>query len=147
MRVNEILKTKGSSVITVDAQAHLVDAARLMTRHNVGALVALAHGGHLYGVLSEREIVTATALGHNAHDLLVENVMLVAPPTVTPTDTVVDAMQLMTTKRVRHLPVINDRMVVGLISIGDLVKARLSEKITENMVLQDIARWSAASVA
>jgi CBS domain-containing protein len=147
MRIDEILKTKGSSVITVDAGAHLVDAARLMARHNVGALVVLVRGGHLYGVLSEREIVTAIALRRNINDLLVENVMLVGPPTVTPTDTVVDAMQLMTVKRVRHLPVIHDRMVVGLISIGDVVKARLSEKITENLVLQDIARWAAAGVA
>jgi len=146
MLVEEILTTKGSSVVTVDAEAHLVDAARLMTRHNVGALVVLAHGGHLYGVLSEREIVAAMAMRPNAHDLLVEHVMLVGPPTVTPTDTIVDAMHLMTVRRVRHLPVITSRMVVGLISIGDVVKARLSEKITENLVLQDIAR-TAASLA
>ena len=147
MRVEEILKTKGSSVFTVDAEAHLVDATRLMTRHSVGALVVLAHGGHLYGVLSEREIVTAMALRPNVRDLLVEQVMLVEPPTVTPTDTIVDAMHLMTMRRVRHLPVINNRMLVGLISIGDVVKARLSEKIAENLVLQDIARWTAASIA
>ena len=147
MRVEEILKTKGSSVFTVDAEAHLVDATRLMTRHSVGALVVLAHGGHLYGVLSEREIVTAMALRPNVRDLLVEHVMLVEPPTVTPTDTIVDAMHLMTMMRVRHLPVNNNRMLVGLISIGDVVKARLSEKIAENLVLQDIARWTAASIA
>jgi CBS domain-containing protein len=147
MRVEEILKTKGSSVFTVDAEAHLVDAARLMTRHNVGALVVLAHGGHLYGVLSEREIVTAMALRPDVRDLLVEQVMLVEPPTVTPTDTIADAMHLMTMMRVRHLPVINNHMLVGLISIGDVVKARLSEKVAENLVLQDIARLKAASIA
>jgi CBS domain-containing protein len=146
MRVEQILKTKGSSVVTVDAKAPLVDAARLMARHKVGALVVLVHGGHLHGVLSEREIVAAMALRPNAHELLVEQVMLVRPPTVTPTDTVVDAMHLITAMRVRHLPVINKGMVVGLISIGDVVKARLSEKITENLVLQDITRWTAASL-
>jgi len=99
-------------------------------------------------VVSEREIVGALGdRGAAALDLRVSDLMLADRPTVAPTDTVRDAMTIMTERRVRHLPVVSEGSVVGLISIGDTVKARLSEKITENLVLQDIARWPAPKVA
>ena len=119
-----------------------------MRERTVGALVVVSPAGQLEGVVSEREIVGALAQrAEAALDLRVSDLMLADRPTLAPTDTVRDAMTIMTERRVRHLPVVSEGAVVGLVSIGDTVKARLSEKITENLVLQDIARWPAAPVA
>ena len=148
MRVSELIRVKGRAVITVVGTARLREAARIMQDQIVGALVVVTHDGQLVGVISEREIVGAVAQrAEAALDLRVSDLMLPNRPTVAPTDTVRDAMTIMTERRVRHLPVISEGSVVGLVSIGDTVKARLSEKITENLVLQDIARWPAATVA
>jgi CBS domain-containing protein len=148
VRVAELISVKGSVVITVVGALRLRDAARVMQERAVGALVVVTPAGKLEGVVSEREIVGALAQrAEAALDLRMSDLMLPDRPTVAPTDTVRDAMTIMTERRVRHLPVVSDGSVVGLVSIGDTVKARLSEKITENLVLQDIARWPAATVA
>lgn len=148
MRVSELIRVKGHAVITVVGTARLREAARIMQDQIVGALVVVTPDGQLVGVISEREIVGAVAQrAEAALDLRVSDLVLPNRPTVAPTDTIRDAMTIMTERRVRHLPVISEGSVVGLVSIGDTVKARLSEKITENLVLQDIARWPAATVA
>jgi CBS domain-containing protein len=148
MRVQDIIKTKGDAVITVAETIRVQQAVLVMRERAIGALVVTTLGGLLKGVISEREIVMALARhGRAALDLRVSDLMLSDCPAVTPTDSVRDAMTIMTEQRVRHLPVVLGYSVVGLISIGDTVKARLSEKIAENLVLQDIARWPAASVA
>jgi CBS domain-containing protein len=148
MRVEELIGVKGSAVITVVGAVRLREAARIMRQLTVGALVVVTPGGQLEGVISEREIVGALALhGEAAPHLRVSDLMLPDRPTVAPTDTVRDAMTIMTERRVRHLPVVSEGSVVGLVSIGDTVKARLTEKITENLVLQDIARWPVPRVA
>ena len=148
MRVEELIGVKGSAVITVVGAARLREAARIMQRLAVGALVVVTPAGQLEGVVSEREIVGALAeRGAAALDLRVSDLMLADRPTVAPTDTVRNAMTIMTERRVRHLPVVSEGSVVGLVSIGDTVKARLTEKITENLVLQDIARWPVPRVA
>lgn len=135
-------------MITVAATIRVIQAAQVMQRRAIGALVVVGSDGQLLGTLSEREIVGALARrGKAALDLRVADLMLRTPPAVAPTDGVREAMQIMTERRVRHLPVILDRSVVGLISIGDTVKARLSEKMAENSVLQDIARWSTPAVS
>jgi CBS domain-containing protein len=148
MRVADLITVKGSAVITVVGTLRLRDAARVMQERTVGALVVVTPAGQLEGVISEREIVGAIAQrAEAALDLRMSDLMLPDRPTVAPSDTVRDAMTIMTERRVRHLPVISEGSVVGLVSIGDTVKARLSEKITENLVLQDIARWPAATMA
>jgi CBS domain-containing protein len=148
MRVQDVIETKGATVITVAETARIDHAVRVMREQAIGALVVVTSNGQLRGVISEREIVVALAHhGKAALDLPAGNLILPGCPAVAPTDTVRDAMTIMTEHRVRHLPVISDRSVVGLISIGDTVKARLSEKIAENFVLQDIARWPAALMA
>jgi CBS domain-containing protein len=142
MRVEDIIGSKSSIVVTVTEDAYLDDAARIMKNHGIGALIVVTPAGQLHGVVSEREIVMAFAQhGRWAADIRVRDVMLVDGPVVAPADRVIDAMKIMTEQRVRHLPVVVERAVVGLISIGDVVKARLSEKIAENLVLQDMARW------
>jgi len=148
MRVQDLIKTKGEVVIAVAETVLIKDAVEIMHKEHIGALVVLAPGNQLRGVLSEREIIVALAEhGALALDLHASDLMLRDRPVVGPSDSVRDAMAMMTERRARHLPVLIDEAVVGLISIGDTVKARLSEKIAENLVLQDIARWPAASVA
>jgi CBS domain-containing protein len=148
MRVQDVVKTKGDDVITVAETVIVKQAVRVMQARAIGALVVLASSGQLKGVISEREIIVALGRhGKAALDLRASDVMLPDCPSVAPTDSVRDAMTIMTEQRVRHLPVVLGGSVVGLISIGDTVKARLSEKIAENLVLQDIARWPASSVA
>jgi CBS domain-containing protein len=142
MRVEDIMRSKGRVVITVTEDAYLHDAARIMKDRGIGALIVVTPAGELHKVMSEREIVLAFAYyGHAAPEVRVHQVMLTDGPVVAPADRVVDAMKIMTERRVRHLPVVVERVVVGLISIGDVVKARLTEKIAENLVLQDMARW------
>ena len=148
MRVQDVVKTKGDAVITVAETIRIIQAVQVMQRRGIGALVVVASDGQLRGILSEREVIEALARrGKAALDLRAADLMLRNPPTVAPADGVREAMQIMTERRARHLPVILDRSVVGLISIGDAVKARLSEKTAENLVLQDIARWPVATVS
>jgi len=148
MRVQDVIKTKGHDVIKVVETIKVAQAVRVMQERAIGALVVVAPGGELKGVISEREIVAALARhGKAALQLRASEVMLADCPVVTPMDSVHDAMAIMTAQRVRHLPVMMNASVIGLISIGDTVKARLSEKIAENLVLRDIARWPNASVA
>jgi len=148
MRVQDVIKTKGQDVIKVVETVSIERAVHVMRDRAIGALVVVASDGALKGVLSEREIVAALAQhGKAALRLRASDVMLSNPPAVEPVDSVHDAMAIMTEQRVRHLPVITNASVVGLISIGDTVKARLAEKIAENIVLQDIARWPNASLA
>jgi CBS domain-containing protein len=92
--------------------------------------------------MSEREIVVALAqCGKCALELNVRELTMLGGPVVSPAQSVADAMQIMTERRARHLPVVDNGAVVGLISIGDLVKARLGETISEDVVLHEIAEW------
>lgn len=148
MRVQDLIQIKGDGVIAAVETTRTRDAARVMHDRHVGALVVITAAGALKGVLSEREIVVAVAEdGRDALEYPIADLMLANRPTVSPTDSVRDAMRIMTEQRVRHLPVLSDGRVVGLISLGDTVKARLTEKIAENEVLQDMARWPAPAVA
>jgi CBS domain-containing protein len=148
MLVQDIIKTKGSEVIGVLEDASVMDAVRMMQARRIGALVVLAPDGRLKGIMSERELVSALAQdGARALNRPVRDLTMYAGPVVAPTDSVADVMKIMTERRARHLPVVSGSSVVGLISIGDAVKARLCEKITENAVLQDIARRPRSLVA
>ncbi|HTV28813.1 MAG TPA: CBS domain-containing protein [Xanthobacteraceae bacterium] len=148
MRVQDVIKSKGNEVITVLEDASIMEAVQIMQRRCIGALVVTTTDGRLRGVMSEREVVAEVARhGTKALDKRVRDLTLFAGPVVAPGDSVGDAMKIMTERRARHLPVVSGRSVIGLISIGDAVKARLFEKIAENAVLQDIARWPRAAVA
>ncbi|HXU99158.1 MAG TPA: CBS domain-containing protein [Caulobacteraceae bacterium] len=148
MRVQDVIKTKGAAVITVADTIRVDQAVRVMQEQAIGALVVVASDGRLRGVISEREVILALARhGKAALDLAAGRLLLAACPAVAPDDTVRDAMAIMTERRVRHLPVISNHSIVGLISLGDTVKARLTEKIAENLVLRDMARWPAAAAA
>lgn len=157
VRIADLLRQKGELVRSVDRFATVRDAIQLMAAHNVGALLvfeqalldmvnkgtALLGGDALLGIVSEREIMFSLAKrGAAVLGYKVAEIMVVDVPIVLPADSIQHAMAVMTHARVRHLPVIDDGKVAGLISIGDMVKSRLDEKIEENAVLQDLARLS-----
>ena len=139
--VAEVLNRKGHSVAATLPSESVATAARLLTEKRIGALVVRDRRGKLAGILSERDIVRAVATqGADALDLAVEELMTKEVKTCRPTDTVKDLMQMMTLRRHRHVPVCDDAgELVGVMSIGDAVKARLDEQAHEVAVLKDIA--------
>ena len=126
--VKQILKDKGSSVLAIQPDATVFDALKLMAEKNVGALLVL-EAGRLTGILSERDYARKvilkgkSSLNTPVRDIMTERVMFVHPE-----QTVEDCMALMTDKHIRHLPVLVGQQVVGIVSIGDLVKASIDEK-------------------
>jgi CBS domain-containing protein len=117
-----------------------------MASEHVGALVVQDVDGHLLGIVSEHGIIEGLARrGGHLLEVSVRELMVSDGPTVSPSDSVLTAMRTMTERRARHLPVTADTKVVGLVSVGDLLKSRLVEKTEENTVLQDIARLRLAA--
>ena len=138
MKVTEILHSKGADVITIWPGASLRSAVERMTKRNVGALVVVNDDGKVVGMLAEREVVHALAdSAERALNESVADVMSHQPITCGPRDRLADLMAVMTEHRVRHLPVVEDGHLLGLVSIGDLVKARLGELEFESNVLRD----------
>jgi len=139
MKIAEVLAAKGHAVATVHPEITVEAAARLLRERHIGALVVTADGHHLLGMLSERDIIYAVAVDRTVLDADVAKVMTTRVITTAPEDTVTRAMAVMTKERCRHLPVIHDDHLYGIVSIGDLVKARLQELETEARVLRDVA--------
>jgi CBS domain-containing protein len=126
--VKDILRIKGSQVWSVHPDATLFEALQIMSERNVGALVVL-EGENLVGVISERDYARKIILkGKTSRETRVREVMSENPICVDPDTEVEICMALMTDQRVRHLPVLDRGRLVGVISIGDVVKAVLSEK-------------------
>jgi predicted transcriptional regulator len=137
MTVETILREKGAHVATISPDASIKSAADWLLAKNIGALVVMS-GDALVGLIAEREIVHAFArYGESATSMLVRDIMSQAPVTVTPDDDLNRVMRLMTRHRVRHMPVLRDRKLAGIISIGDVVKRRLDDKELEANVLRD----------
>jgi CBS domain-containing protein len=128
MNVETILRDKGDWVATIRPDATIAAAIDMLNRERVGALVVSEDGGEVAGVLSERDIVRA--LGRHGEDLLsraVEDIMTRDVITCEPGDTVGELMSEMTNRRIRHLPVVVEGRLRGIVSIGDVVKNRLDE--------------------
>lgn len=125
---HDILRHKGRSVHSVRPTDTVLTALSTMAEHDVGA-VLVVEGGEIVGVLSERDYARKVALvGRSSRDSPVSAIMTTEVVSVTPQRSVEECMALMTERRVRHLPVIENRRVVGVISIGDLVKAMIDEQ-------------------
>ncbi len=121
--VSQLLQDKGGSVLSVTPESTVFDALKLMAEKNVGALLVMS-GEKLHGILSERDYARKVILlGKSSHELEVSEIMSDEVVTVTPKQTVDDCLALMTGRRIRHLPVLDNGKVVGVLSIGDLVKA------------------------
>ena len=126
--VRQLLDRKGRSIFSVEPQAPVLEAIRAMAAHHVGALLVM-QGGKLSGIVSERDYARKVILmGRSSSDTPVRDIMSSPVLTVSPDDTVQRCMQLMTDQRVRHLPVVEGGAVVGMVSIGDLVKAVIAEQ-------------------
>lgn len=128
MHVATILNAKGRSVLTARHDDTIRRVIELLSRHNVGAVIVCDADGSVVGILSERDIVRAMAdLGAAVLDLPAEDLMTRDVITCKPSDTVPNLMSVMTESRVRHLPVVEDGILAGVVSIGDVVKARIAE--------------------
>jgi len=126
--VRMLLQSKGRAIHSVEPQAAVLDAIRLMAEHHVGALLVMK-GAVLEGIVSERDYARKVILrGRSSSDTPVRDIMSSPVLTVTLDTTVPQCMQLMTERRVRHLPVVDGARVVGVVSIGDLVKAVIAEQ-------------------
>jgi CBS domain-containing protein len=126
--VAHILAAKGREVWSIPPTASVYEAISRMADHEVGALVVL-DGDRLAGIISERDYARKVILrGRDARTTPVSEIMTSRVLTVTPADTVENCMALMTAKRIRHLPVVSDGGLEGMISIGDLVKSLISER-------------------
>jgi CBS domain-containing protein len=139
MQVRHILHGKGRDVVAIASNATIADAAKLLTDMKIGALVVKDKSGKLSGIISERDLVHALAEGGAA--ALSEQVgahMTPAPQTCVETDTVEIVMEVMTRGRFRHVPVLDDNnRLCGMISIGDVVKTRIAETVSEAAALRD----------
>jgi len=136
MNVQSIIGSKGSAVTTVAQTATLHEAVHLLGQHRVGALVVSGDGRRIEGIVSERDIVRALTSGATALDSSVGSVMSIDVVTCSAGDGVDRLMALMTERRIRHLPVVDDSgELAGIVSIGDVVKVRLTELEHENQAL------------
>jgi CBS domain-containing protein len=132
-----ILKRKGSEVHCISPHASVYEALERLAEKNVGALVAV-EGSNVVGILSERDYVRKVILkGFSSRDLKVSDIMSSPAITVSPRSTVDECMQHMTEKRCRHLPVVDEGTLVGLVSIGDLVNWILSAQDRTIRQLED----------
>jgi CBS domain-containing protein len=141
MLASEILERKGSEVATVAPDDSVADALRVLEQHGVGALVVSADGTTVAGILSERDIVRRLAQeGAEALSQDVAQLMIAEVFTCDRSAHVDELMNLMTERRFRHVPVVEDDSLVGIISIGDVVKCRVDELETKAEQLVDYIR-------
>ncbi len=138
MQVSVVLQDKGSEVITVGPDLLLAEVVALLDRHRIGAVIVSTDGRHIDGVLSERDIVRAlAAAGPSALELRSREVMTAEVYTCDPDSTVEALMSVMTERRFRHVPVVVDGQLAGVVSIGDVVKSRISALENETQVLHE----------
>lgn len=124
MNISNILATKSKVVITIDPERTIFEAVKLMTVHNVGALIVLNTEGRVVGIISERDFVRLAAAGGELLSVKVADVMTRNVIVGVPEDEVMSVAHTMTEKRFRHIPVIDGDKLIGIISIGDILKAQ-----------------------
>lgn len=139
--VRQLLDAKPAEILSITPDAPVIEALRRMAEHEVGALLVM-EGPELVGIVSERDYARKVVLlGRASKDTPVREIMTAQVRTVSPSDTVEHCMQLMTDRRIRHLPVLDGGRVVGVLSIGDLVKAVIEE---QQQTLEQLQRYIAS---
>ena len=127
MRISDVIGSKSSKdVITISPDATVRDLVRLLGEHNVGALIVSGDGSAVDGIVSERDVVRHL-LDSDVLDGSVSAIMTVEVATAEPTTTLDDLRALMTERRIRHVPVVSDGRLTGIVSIGDVVKAAMDQ--------------------
>ncbi len=138
MLVSHILREKGRDVLAIRPEATLFEAARILSKNRIGALVVQDDDGGLNGIISEREIVRAVAEeGAAGLATTVGERMVADVATCEENDTIAEIMEMMTRCRFRHMPVVEHGRVAGIISIGDVVKIRMAETLREAQALKE----------
>ncbi len=142
MKLQEILLVKGTTVYTAPPEATLAEVVRRMAEHNVGSMLVcrrdVTEGEQLLGIVTERDLLRCLARGAcDLAGILVTEVMTTRLITATPDDLVMDLMGVMTTHRIRHVPVLSEGRLVGMVSIGDLLKAEHDHLAVENRFMRD----------
>jgi CBS domain-containing protein len=128
MKIRQLIENKGRTLYSVQPEDPVLEAIRRMAEHYIGALLVM-RGTELQGIISERDYARKVILhGRSSAETPVWQIMSSPVITVSPDQTVQDCMKLMTDRRVRHLPVVEGDQVVGMVSIGDLVKALMEEQ-------------------
>jgi len=138
-KVSDVLRHKGDRVVTVMPQQTVAAAVQLLTKNRIGAAPVIDELGRVVGIISERDIIRG--LSENADALLalpVDQLMTREVKTCLSDDRLVDLMQVMTLQRIRHLPVVHNGALCGIVSIGDVVKQRLEEVVSE---VEDLQRY------
>jgi CBS domain-containing protein len=141
MTVNDILRHKGTQVVTIEPTATVAAAVRKLAQHRIGALLVTGADQHIAGIISERDIVRVlhetgpAVLGTPVADVMTRKVV-----TCDRHDTIADIMELMTTGKFRHVPVVDHGRVAGLVSIGDVVKVRVSQLEHEQNAMREYIR-------
>jgi CBS domain-containing protein len=125
--VKSILQSKGSDIWSVAPDTLVFDALKILAEKNIGALLVV-ESDQLVGILSERDYARKVALkGENSHNIAVRNIMTSESVSITPDQNIENCMAIMSDKHIRHLPVLENNKLVGMISIGDVVKAVISQ--------------------
>jgi CBS domain-containing protein len=142
VNLQDILSVKGTAVYTTPPEATLAEVVVRMVEHKVGALLVcrrdLEHGEQLVGIVTERDLLRLFAAGRCAlAEIRVGDVMTTDLVTASPTDLAVDLMGVMTNRRIRHVPVLFEGRLVGIVSIGDLMKAQHEHLAVENRFMRD----------
>ncbi len=138
MHARDILKNKGNRVFNAKSEMLVADISRMLHENRIGAVLILDAAGKIAGILSERDIVSGMAKhGAAVTTMTVGTLMTREVMTCQPTDLIADIMATMTAKRIRHLPVVEEGRLLGVISIGDVVKYRLDEAAQEVDTLRE----------
>ena len=138
MTIQAILKNKGAEVVAIDAAHQVTEAVRIMDKRQIGALVVTGQGEDCSGIFTERDVMRA--LARNGTYILDEPVakhMTDRPQSILPTTSVEEAMEIMTERRFRHLPVMTGTTLCGIVSIGDLVNYRIHQSEMEASALKE----------
>jgi CBS domain-containing protein len=131
MKVSRILSTKRREIITIQPDKLIREALAVLAEYNIGVLVVVDEAGKLVGILSERDIVRQGAQDENLFGRSVSEVMTRQVVTGVPQDDIAQVMHTMTERRFRHLPILKDDQLIGIISIGDIVKVQRDEYMGE----------------
>ncbi len=143
MRIQDILDAKGDRVVTMSTDGTVTDAMDVLNEHNIGAVVVV-EGDSIRGILSERDVLRLGSRGPELlatttiHETMTRDVIVGLPE-----DKVHAAMGVMTQNRIRHLPIVRDGRLVGIVSIGDLVNAAWRDAVNENRHLKDYIQGGA----
>jgi CBS domain-containing protein len=136
MNIKRILATKGVNVVTIRPDQSIREAIALLAQYNIGALVVVAETNRPVGILSERDITRALARDENILSKSVSELMTKNVITGLPQDDIISVANTMTEKRIRHIPIVEQGKLVGIISIGDVVKAQRDQYKGEIDTLQ-----------